>query len=193
MSRPLEFSKGEAIARAMELFWRKGYEATSIDDLTRSLGIGRASLYNAFGDKRGVLMEALAQYGDASCTALRSFVARPGTGREGVEALLGWLQEDACADRHPKGCFFLTMATELREEDSEVMARVNAGLQEIERTFVVLLERGREDGSVPRRVQVGPTARLLTGVVVAVRTLSRVGADPAIIETMVDTGERALD
>ena len=193
MSRPLEFNKSEAVAQAMELFWRQGYEVTSIEDLTRSLGIGRASLYNAFGDKRGVLMEALAQYGDASCSALNSFIEGPGTGREAIEALLDWLQEDACADRHPKGCFFLTMATELREEDSEVMARVNTGLQEIERTFVALLERGRTDSSVPRRVEVASTARLLTGVVVAVRTLSRVGADPAVIETMVQTGRNALD
>jgi len=192
MPRPLEFSKSEAVARAMELFWRKGYEATSIDDLTRFLGIGRASLYNAFGDKHGLLMEALAQYGDASCTALTSFIQRPGTGRDAVEALLDWLQEDACADRHPKGCFFLTMATELREEDPAVLARVHAGLQEIDRAFVALLERGRDDGSLPRKLDVASTARLLTGAVVAVRTLSRIGADPAVIDTMVQTGRRAL-
>jgi TetR/AcrR family transcriptional repressor of nem operon len=192
MPRPLEFDKAEAIARAMDLFWRKGYEATSVDDLTRALGIGRASLYNAFGDKRGVLMAALRQYGDASCSALASFAARPGTGRQAVEGLLGWLQADACAGRHPRGCFFLTMATELREEDPEVVEKVNEGLREIQRTFQALLERGRADRSLPRGLDVAATARLLTGVVVAARTLARVGAPPAFIETMVETGRNAL-
>ncbi len=76
-------------------------------------------------------MEALKQYGEATCAALDSFLARPGTGRETIEALLDWLQEDACADRHPKACFFLSMATERREEDPEVLAQVNTGLRQL--------------------------------------------------------------
>jgi phosphate uptake regulator len=84
------------------------------------------------------------------------------------------------------------MATELREEDPQVLAQVNEGLREIERSFVALLERGRADRSLGRGLDVRATARLLTGVVVAARTLSRVGAQAELIDAMVETGRRAL-
>jgi len=192
MSRSIEFDKQQAAAAAMELIWRRGFEATSVDDLTRHLGIGRASLYNTFGDKRGVLQAALDLYDRASCAALDSFLDRPGRGREVIEAMLAWQEADACDSTHPRGCFFLAMASELHEEDAGVLDCVRRGLARIEQTFAELLRRGRADGSIGRQIVVADAARLLTGTMVAVRALARAGGSPALIAAMVASARRAL-
>jgi TetR/AcrR family transcriptional repressor of nem operon len=192
MGRSLEFDKQQAAADAMELFWRRGFEATSIDDLTRHLGIGRASLYNTFGDKRGLLQAALELYDAASCAALASFLDRPGTAREVIEIMLAWQGQDARAEAHPRGCFFLAMASELCEEDAGVIACVQGGIARIEQTFAELLRRGRADGSIQRSVEVAETARLLTGTMIAVRALARAGGSAEIIAVMLESGRRAL-
>lgn len=193
MGRQREFDQRAVTARALDLFWRRGYEATSIDDLCRHLGLGRASLYNAFGDKRGVLEAALRLYGDASCSALASFAAREESGRDVIETMLRWQGEDAFSSHHPHGCFFLTMATELREEDAGVVACAGDGLARIQNTFESLLRRGRADGSLTGAVDVVELARYLTGVMVAVRTLARIGASPEVAQAMLRAAQASLN
>ncbi|MFN0313680.1 MAG: TetR/AcrR family transcriptional regulator [Burkholderiales bacterium] len=193
MGRNPEFDKAEVVARALELFWTHGYEATSIEDLSGHLGIGRASLYNTFGDKRGVLQAALDLYGQASCEALDSFAKRPGKGRAIIDALLSWQGDDAFSERHPRGCFFLAMGSELREEDPRVIGCVREGLDKIESTFHELLRRGQDDGSIPTDLNVRFTARFLAGVMVAVRALARVGGSTEMVAAMLESGRRALE
>lgn len=104
MVRPREFDRDEALEKATQVFWDRGYAGTSTDDLRNAMGIGRQSMYNAFGDKRQLYLEVLAKYQAKSVeTHLRRLNEQP-SAREGIRAMLkGLAVED---DRvRAMGCF----------------------------------------------------------------------------------------
>ena len=99
MVRPREFDRDEVLDRAMRVFWEKGYAATSTDDLLAAMNIGRQSLYNAFGDKRRLYLEALERYQANSTSGHLGRLNGAASPLAGIEALLLGLIHDDDADR----------------------------------------------------------------------------------------------
>lgn len=98
--KPLSFDRNEALQKAMELFWRKGYEATGLTELLKHMGIQRQSFYNTFGNKEEILFEAIDLYGTNVRSMLRESIAKGETPFEKIDAVFGfWSQEN------PFGCF----------------------------------------------------------------------------------------
>ena len=121
MARPREFDRDEALTRATRVFWDKGYAATSTDDLLKAMGIGRQSLYNAFGDKRRLYLEALEAYqADSTASHLRR-LDDPASPLEGLKALLvGLAPKD---DRlRARGCLGVGAVGEFGISDAELVA-----------------------------------------------------------------------
>src|ERR1700758_5292388 len=87
MGRPREFSEAAALDSAMRVFWEKGYEGTSLDDLTRAMGINRSSLYASFGDKEELFSKVIARYTEAPMAFIPQALQQP-TARAVVENLL---------------------------------------------------------------------------------------------------------
>jgi TetR/AcrR family transcriptional regulator, transcriptional repressor for nem operon len=146
MPRKLEFDRQAAVVAATHTFWERGYAATSLDDLTERLGIGRASLYNAFGDKRQLLLEALDAYSDTARGVLAEALASSASGREALAQLL--LSHTNCEGQAASGCLCVNMGVELSDVDAEVRRAVLASLARMEDTFYALIQRGITDGSV---------------------------------------------
>src|ERR1700761_2538386 len=88
MARPAEFDRDEAVARAVRVFARHGFEAASTSDLLASIGIGRQSLYGAFGDKRRLFLDALRRYASESRDEIRRALGRPGPAIDRIEDAL---------------------------------------------------------------------------------------------------------
>src|SRR4051812_42357533 len=103
--RPRSFDRDAALQRAMEVFWRHGYEATSLADLTAAMGINPPSLYAAFGDKKRLFLEAIERYRCASGAA-RCFAQEP-TARDGMRRLLAELAVEATRPGRPAGCMIV--------------------------------------------------------------------------------------
>lgn len=157
MPRPLEFDRDAAISQAMLLFLRQGYEATSIADLTRTLGISRASLYNAFGDKEGLMLETVgcaARLGDALRTQVLN---QPGSARTIIERFFRGI-----ANRDHPGCYFLTLGSEIGNQNPKVSRRVKAALDSSRQLFRDLLSR--EQRFSPAEVE-AKSAALLAAMV----------------------------
>jgi len=106
MGRPRAFREDTALDAAMRVFWEKGYEGTSLDDLTAAMGINRSSLYATFGDKEALFRGAAARYAEGPVSYIQKALEQP-TARAVIEALLRGTAEVLGDTSHPRGCLLL--------------------------------------------------------------------------------------
>ncbi|MEW6632086.1 MAG: TetR/AcrR family transcriptional regulator [Pseudomonadota bacterium] len=175
MARPRTFDQPSVLAAAMDQFWRRGYEATSVRDLAGAMSITGASLYNAFGDKRSLFRHCLDVYLN---TYARRRIAELDSSDDpirGVQAFFDDLIEASLKDR--RGCLLVNSAMEVAPWDSELAALIQASLREIEDGFHRALER-LPSGTGPQHPRdARATARLMLSAVIALRVLARAGGD----------------
>src|SRR5258707_11434016 len=112
MARPREFDRGEALKRAMAVFWEKGYEGTSTDDLVRAMGIGRQSMYDTFGDKHQLYLEALQLYEASSGAELFRRIYESSSPFVALCDYILSIADGTAADRS-RGCFYVNATNEL--------------------------------------------------------------------------------
>lgn len=148
MGRPREFEIDEALDSALELFWRKGYEGTSLSDLTDAMGITRPSLYAAFGNKEELFRKALDRYDDTCMAFTRTAMKEP-TARKVVDKLLHGFADAQTDQTHPPGCMGMNGALACSEEAEpikrELVVRRLAGETALGRR----LEEARAAGDLP--------------------------------------------
>lgn len=149
--RPRSFDRDTALAAAIELFWRAGYEETSIAMLTSAMGVTPPSLYAAFGDKDSLFREASALYFRRTCEAVDSAAARP-TAREAITVMLDDTARAHTDTRTPRGCLMLTEP------------RLAAQRKDIHRRLMDRIARGITDGDLPATVQPDQLASFLMAV-----------------------------
>jgi TetR/AcrR family transcriptional repressor of nem operon len=180
MARPRTFDEDSAIDAATQHFWQHGYAATSIRDLGAAMGLGPASLYNAFGDKRTLFVRCLDRYLDSG---LRERIARLEEGRpprEAIEAFLDEVLRRSLRDR--RGCLMVNSALEVGPHDREIGAVVAARLGELEGFFRRCVEAGHRDGTIHPGGDAGDVARLLLAAVMGLRVLARARPDRRLLE-----------
>ncbi|WP_405777299.1 TetR/AcrR family transcriptional regulator [Streptomyces sp. NBC_00859] len=183
--RPRSFDREQALEQAMMAFWEHGYEATSVADLTRVMGIGAPSLYAAFGDKKtlfGEVVEVYAStYGSYSVRALRE---EP-TARAGIARLLRESAAELTDPAHPRGCLVISAAANCST------AEVEQGLRERRNASVADFEsRIRADmasGELPPGVDAGTLARFSGAVLQGMSQQARDGATRDELQQLADT------
>jgi TetR/AcrR family transcriptional repressor of nem operon len=122
--RPRKFDEDTVLTAAARVFWEKGYHAASIDDLCEATGVLRGSLYGAFGDKRGILLAALARYGEGRIARLEQSLDSPNTDRETIRQALLYYTRTASELNGPRACFITNTALELLPQEREVGALI---------------------------------------------------------------------
>jgi len=165
----------------MQCFWSRGYEATSIKDLAEHTGIAVASLYNAFGDKRGLFHRAFDDYVENGIGERISRLRRQPP-RQAIEAFFREIVSRSLDDDQRKGCMLVNSALELAPHDVEFHQRIALALDRIEAFFLGCLRRGQRDGSIARAIPPRTLARHLMAVLLGVRVLARVRPDRATLE-----------
>jgi TetR/AcrR family transcriptional regulator, transcriptional repressor for nem operon len=148
MARTREFDADEAVRRAMDLFWERGYEATSLRDLTDALEIGSGSLYAAFGSKDGLFQAALARYRQEQAQPLLDALSSDGEIRAVMRRVLGMLVAKAVSDELRRGCLVVNSATERIPRDADTAAAVRSVLASIRGAIEDALRRARERGEL---------------------------------------------
>jgi AcrR family transcriptional regulator len=181
--RPRAFDREAALARATELFWRKGYAATSISDLTEAMEIGAPSLYAAFGSKEALYAEALVHYGKTNEGFVWAKFLAAGTARAAVEALLmdsAAALTGSLADM-PTGCM-VTLSAVGSEGNAELGELVRAARGTTFARLKARLEQGVAAGEIPATVDLAALARFVQTVQNGMSILARDGAGRAELE-----------
>ncbi|MEV6111496.1 helix-turn-helix domain-containing protein [Streptomyces sp. NPDC052109] len=190
MARTKEFDPDAALQAALELFWRRGYEATSMADLVAHLGIGRASLYATFGSKHELYLRALDRYGQAQNPLLTRELSRPGPVLPAVRALvLRFAAEAASEARREQGCLVTNTAVELAPHDRAAARRVEQSWDHLETLLHSALVRAQEQGELAGDRAPQALARMLLVLLQGLRVVGKACADPARVR---DAAEQAL-
>jgi TetR/AcrR family transcriptional repressor of nem operon len=193
MARPREFDADVALDRAMELFWSKGYEATSLDDLCEATGLSRSSLYATFGSKRNLLLQSVDRYAERRAPSMAAALARPMPIRDAVSALLEEFIDQIVSGPGRRGCFLGNCAAELPRQDRGALARVREGLARTEATFREALVRAKNRGELSPSADVAALARFLTAGFQGLRLVGKANPDRAMLEDIAATIVRCLD
>lgn len=143
MARPREFDEGVVLRQAMELFWEQGYQATSLDDLVTHLGIGRASLYAAFGSKHELFLDALDLYIRDRADRIGAALSAPGPVLPAVKQVIAGFLSRA-SDPDLPGCMVVNTATELVTTDAAAAERVRQTWQRLEDALSEALTRAQQ-------------------------------------------------
>ncbi|MEV0350056.1 TetR/AcrR family transcriptional regulator [Nonomuraea sp. NPDC050680] len=187
MGRPREFSDHAVVDAAMEVFWEKGYEAATTQDLCDRTGLGRGSLYNAFGSKHRLYEEAIRRYAATRADAQLAILADPEAGsvRERLrELMLGVIEADM-ADPGRRGCLALNAATEPSGRTEAVAALVRRQFADLEQAICHLVTLGQRTGELPADRAPLQVARTFQSAYYGLRVLAKVTDDRnALLDVM---------
>ncbi len=192
MARPREFDPDQAIDKAIEVFWRQGYKATSVQDLVEATGVQRGSLYAAFGSKAGMFDAAMDRY-MAKYSAPRLLENEDRPIREALAELLRALVETAVTDKSRRGCFVTNTAVELTPHDRAVAKKVASNLGDLEDVLTRRLADAQARGEVRSDREPRALARFLVGSVQGLRVMSKVTPDRERLRDIADIVLASLD
>jgi TetR/AcrR family transcriptional regulator, transcriptional repressor for nem operon len=190
MARPKEFDRDEALETAKGVFWRKGFNATSTDDLRLAMGIGRQSFYDTFGGKREVYLQALRKYmGDQLAGYVEKLKsARPGNAIR--ELLLSIANESP--DARALGCLGILSTCEFGAADPEVKAVIGSAGVAIDALFERALKDAKESGEVRASLDERAGARFLRSTLTGMRVSARGGASPLALREIANVALEGL-
>ncbi|WP_043632619.1 TetR/AcrR family transcriptional regulator [Nonomuraea candida] len=182
MARPREFDEQEVVAKATDLFWRRGYHATSVRDLGTELGLKQSSLYRTFTDKHTLFLRALDHYRATESAQAQELLGAPGPSLEILREWLVWMISHEAG----RGCFVVNTAAELGTADSEAGRKTEAAFEVTRQTLAALLRRGVHEGDLPAGLDVEAAVELLFTTVLGLRVRERAGHDPRRLATAID-------
>jgi TetR/AcrR family transcriptional repressor of nem operon len=192
MGRPKQFDPDAAIDTAMDVFWRKGYAGTTPADLTEALGIGKGSLYNAFGSKHALFEQALRRYRDGQEAAMVEFLGGAEPVKDRVRNALRTLATMDLADPDRRGCLAVNTAAELGDTDEIAADLVRRMLDRTEQAFRDVIDEGQRSGEIEPGRDPAELASLLLNTVVGMRLLARVSTGPERLDRVIDAAVDAL-
>lgn len=181
MARPRGFNETQVIDAVMEQFWTFGYSATSLEDLMRVSGLGKGSLYAAFGDKHQLFLRALRSYVDRNHEQLRVVLARSPRAVDALRELLAAPIDGGTAFGARRGCLLANSTCELSTVDPEVLAVAHGAYEATTALIAESVSRAQDDGDVPAESDALALARALLAAQQGIVFMSRTGMDEATL------------
>jgi len=181
MARPREFDEAAVLDAAMQCFWNRGYEATSVRELTAGTGLNGASLYNAFGDKRGLYRKSLDRYIAQRFAERVDGFERRLPPRQALTAFFDEIVARALADQQRKGCMLINSVVEIAPHDRRLGRVIADVLVDIEGFFLRCVRAGQADGTISAAQTAEDLARLLLSTLLGIRVLARARPEPELL------------
>jgi TetR/AcrR family transcriptional repressor of nem operon len=193
MARHKEFDRDQALHKAMEVFWSRGYGATSIQDLVKHMGINRQSLYDTFGDKHALYLQALDRYGEVEGRRIFELLEQPGSVKRSLRQLFGGVVKGSPWEGQRRGCFMGNAMSELAGRCKETAARTCSNMAATEEAFYRTLLRGKKDGELEGVRDPRAVARFLYSSFQGLVLVSKATQDRKTLEDVVKVTLSVLD
>ncbi|WP_415881913.1 TetR/AcrR family transcriptional regulator [Neptuniibacter sp. QD72_48] len=192
MARPAEFDRTDVLEKAMNVFWRTGYSATSVTDLVNATKLKPGSLYGAFQSKRGLFLEVIDTYAARSLNRVSSVMEDAETPLKGIEQFFKCFCDDLVHDRLGKGCLMVNTMLELATEDDEIRERVGGYLSQVETYFTNALTQAQEQGLLDKQQSPEDLATYLMTNIWGLRVLSSKRPDQSKYDAVITNMLKAL-
>ncbi|WP_343049639.1 TetR/AcrR family transcriptional regulator [Paenibacillus phytohabitans] len=190
LGRTKEFEINEVLDKAVQLFWKQGYEKTSMQDLVDFMGIHRRSIYDTFGDKHALYMKALKRYESTQNKKLRLLVER----QEPVKELIRrFLESSIEKDEEPLGCFMVNSGVELGVLDPEVAALVEDSYFNTEKLLYHLVQTGQQRGELRASLKPEAISHYLMNAWLGLRTMVKTATEQRKLTSIIHTILNTLD
>jgi TetR/AcrR family transcriptional repressor of nem operon len=193
MARHKEFDRDEVLHKAMEVFWSRGYNAASIQDLVKHMGINRQSLYDTFGDKHALYLQALDRYREVEGRRLFELLEQPGPVKKSLRQLFESTVEKALCDEQHRGCFMGNATSELAGRCKETEARTCSNMASMQEALYRALLRGKKEGELKRVRDPRAVARFLYSSIQGLVLMAKATQDRRTLNDVVKVTLSVLD
>lgn len=193
MARPREFDEQQVVQRALDLFWHKGYNAASLNELLAATELSKSSFYESFGNKRELVVKALRCYARVLMEGPIGALAKPDAGRAEIENALKGVVAVALTQEGQRGCFVNNCMTEIAPHDPVVLAAAQAVVQQLENALAAAVKRGQDDGTISRVERPRALARFLVNTLTGINLAAKSKPAKTTLDDIVRVALRTLD
>ena len=193
MARTKDFNEEEVLGKAVQLFWHKGYNGASMQDLVAALGISRSSLYDTYGDKHALFIKALERYQAVEAIKRHNILNGPAPAKDAIRQLLELSTFEMLGDKLHKGCFLVNTAIEIAPHDKVINNMIRQSDRQIKQAFLEAIKKGQDNGEIPTRQDAAALTRFIFNTVLGLRVSVKVTTDKAVFEDIIRLTLSILD
>lgn len=193
MARTKDFDENEVLTKAIQLFWYKGYNATSMQDLVDALGISRSSLYDTYTDKHTLFLKALESYQRAGNAKINEIVEQSVSAKDTVVKLMELATNELVVDKQQKGCFMVNAEVEVAPHDQEVSKLVCQNEQQMETAFLQVIKKGQESGEIKNTQDALILAKFIFNAVKGMQVTAKNSPDATSFSNIIKLTVAVLD
>jgi len=179
--RPREFDTEQALDAAMHLFWRQGYEATSMQDLLDSMHLSKSSLYQTFGSKHDLFQQCIARYRQMMVGGLQQALDNASSGKQFIEGFFTALVEDTSNANTRIGCLIMNTATELAPHDEVIGKLIKQGTDRFAAVFQQAIERAQREGDIAKDKDPRTLGYFLVSNLSGLNSMAKAGASHNVL------------
>lgn len=193
MARTKQFDVENVLDAAVGLFWKKGYHATSANDLVAHLGVSRSSLYDTFGDKRNLYLKALHQYRKRIIGKQLYLIETSTDLKETLEAIFSMVIEQDVDDFHPRGCMLVNAATEMAAVDEDVAAIIRGNQWDLQKAWEMAIKKAQYQGVLNTETDAKAIAAAIYNALVGIRVALKTEQEQETLNGIVTQALKMLD
>jgi len=192
MARVKEFDEKEVLGKALEIFWSKGYNGTSMQDLIDGLGISRSSLYDTYGDKRALFLSVLDHYRQTQSEAMISMIEESTDIRQTLRDMLYQTLLLCPADKAKYGCFMVNTTIELAPHDEEINEMIARNQKDVEQAIYKAIQKGQQKGQVTKQHSAKTLAKFILNTLTGLRVNVKSHTDKKAITEIIEVALSVL-
>ena len=177
----------------MNLFWKQGFHATSMQDIVHNVGLSRSSLYESFGSKQGLFDQALGNYCRTNREGVKALLSNEKSVKSGIRNLLESSIHCTISDADKKGCFVVNSTTELVPGDDEMLKALSKNRASFEKVFFEFLQKGQATGEIPPNKDIKTLSGLIYTVFSGLNVIAKLEKSPKKLMAQIDQIVGLLD